>query len=161
MFWNYVHIMKGFPCGPSGKEPICQWGDIRDVGLIPGLWRSLGGGNGNPLQYSCLENPMDRGTVVLEKKLESPLDFKETQPFNPKGNQSWIFIGRTHAEAETPILWPHDVKNWLIGKEMLGKIEGRRRWDGWIASPTQWTWVWASSGRWWRTGKPGVLQSMW
>ena len=55
-------------------------------------------------------------TVVLEKTLESPLDCKEIQPVYPKGNQSWIFIGRTDAEAENPILWPPDVKNWLIGK---------------------------------------------
>ena len=56
-------------------------------------------------------------TVVLEKTLESPLDCKEIQPVNPKGNQSWIFIGRTDAEAETPLLWPLDVKNWLIWKD--------------------------------------------
>ena len=55
-------------------------------------------------------------TVVLEKTLESPLDSKEIQPVHPKGNQSWIFIGRTDAEAETPILWPPDAKNWLILK---------------------------------------------
>ena len=66
--------------------------------------------------------------VVLEKTLESPLDCKEIQPVHPKGNQSWIFIGRTDAKAETPILWLPDEKNWLIGKTlMLGKIEGRRR----------------------------------
>ena len=56
-------------------------------------------------------------TVVLEKTLESPLDCKEIQPVNPKRNQSWIFIGRTDAEAETPILWPPDLGNWLIGKD--------------------------------------------
>ena len=56
-------------------------------------------------------------TVVLEKILESPLDCKEIKLVNPKGNQSWIFIGRTEAEAETPILWPPDAKNWLIGKD--------------------------------------------
>ena len=55
-------------------------------------------------------------TVVL-KTLESPLDCKEIQPVNPKGNQSWIFIGRTNVEAETPILWPPDMKNWLLGKD--------------------------------------------
>ena len=66
--------------------------------------------------------------MVLEKTLESHLDCKEIQPAHPKGNQSRIFTGRTDAEAETPILWPPDVKNWLIGKTlMLGKIEGRRR----------------------------------
>ena len=56
-------------------------------------------------------------TVVLEKTLESPLDCKEIQPVNPERNQSWIFIGKTHAEAETPILWPPDTKNWPIGKD--------------------------------------------
>ena len=67
-------------------------------------------------------------TVVLEKALESPLDCKEIQPVSPKENQSWIFIGRTDVEAETPILWPPDAKNGLIGKTlMLGKIEGWRR----------------------------------
>ena len=55
--------------------------------------------------------------VVLENNLDSPLDNKEIQPDNPKGNQSWTFIGRTDAEAETPILWPPDVKIWLIGKD--------------------------------------------
>ena len=56
-------------------------------------------------------------TVVLENNLESPLDCKEIQPVHPKGNQSWIFIGRTDAEAETPILWPSDAENWLIWKD--------------------------------------------
>jgi len=56
-------------------------------------------------------------TVVLEKTLESPLDYKDIKPVNPKGNQPWIFIGKTDAEAETPILWPPDAKNWLIGKD--------------------------------------------
>ena len=67
-------------------------------------------------------------TVVLKKTLESPWDCKEIQPVHPKGDQSWVFTGRTDAEAETPILWPPDVKNWLILKTlMLGKIKGRRR----------------------------------
>ena len=56
-------------------------------------------------------------TVVLEKTVDSPLDCKEIQPIHPKGNQSWLFIERTDAEAETPILWPPDVKNWLIWKD--------------------------------------------
>ena len=56
-------------------------------------------------------------TVVLEKTLESPLDCKEVQPVHPKGDQSWVFIGRTDVEAETPILWPPDAKSWLIGKD--------------------------------------------
>ena len=67
-------------------------------------------------------------TVVLEKTLESPLDSKEIKPVHPKGNQSWIYIGRADGEAEAPMLWPPDAKNWLIRKTlMLGKIEGGRR----------------------------------
>ena len=73
-------------------------------------------------------------TVVLEKTLESPLDCKESKPIHPKGNQSWIFIGRTDSEAEAPVLWSPDVKSWLIGKcwerwKAKGK-GGCRRWDG-------------------------------
>ena len=97
-------------------------------------------------------------TVVLEKTLESPLDCKEIQPVYPKGNQSWIFIERTDAEAETPILWPPDSKNWLTGKDP--DAGDNRVWDGWMASSTEWTWVWVNSGSWWWTGRPGVLQSM-
>ena len=105
-------------------------------------------------------------TVVLEKTLERPLDCKEIQPVHLKGNQSWLFIGRTDAEAETPILWLPDARNWLIEKrqscwERLMAGEGDDRgWDGWIPSLTQWTWVWVNSGRWQWTGRPVVLQSM-
>ena len=69
-------------------------------------------------------------TVALEKTLESPLDCREIQSVHPKGDQSWVFIGRTDAEAETPILWPPHAKSWLIGKDPNGKIGGRRR-RGW------------------------------
>ena len=65
-------------------------------------------------------------TVVLEKTLESPLDCKEIKPVHPKGNQSWIFIGRTDAEAETPILWPPDAKNWLTGKDADAEKDWRQ-----------------------------------
>ena len=102
-------------------------------------------------------------TVVLEKTLESPLDCKEIQPVHPKGNQRWIFTGRTDAEAKAPnfghLMWRTDSPEKTL---MLGKTDGgkRRGWDGWIASLIQWTWTWANSERWWRTGKPSVLQSM-
>ena len=69
-------------------------------------------------------------TVVLAKTLESPLDFKEIQPVHPKGNQSWIFIERTNAEAETPILWLPDVKNWLIGRDPDARKDWRREKKG-------------------------------
>ena len=105
-------------------------------------------------------------TVVLEKTLESPLESREIQPVHPQGNQSWIFIGRTDVEAETPILWPPDAKNWHLKRPWCWKWlkaggEGDDRgWDGWMASPTQWTWVWVNSRSWWWTGRPYVLQSM-
>ena len=105
-------------------------------------------------------------TVVLVKTLESLMDCKEIQPIHPKGNQSWIFIGRTDAEAETPIhpAWCEELTHWKrpwCWERLKARGEGDDRgWDGWMASPTQWTWIWASSGRWWWTGKPCVLQSM-
>ena len=86
--------------------------------------------------------------VVLEKTLESPLDCKEIQPFHPKGNEPWIIIGRTDAEA--PILWSPHGKNWLTGKDpdagrlRVGGEGDDRGWDGWMASLTQWTWVWVT-----------------
>ena len=194
---------------------------MRKRKTIPRSGRSPGGGNGNLLQYSCLENPMDRWawqgtvckvtqsqtrlkwlgsssssqgygfssshvgmweldykkswvpknwcfwTVVLEKTLESPLDYKEIQPVYPKGDQSSIFTERTDAEtwnSNTLATWRKELTH-CKKTLMLGKIAGRRRrddrgWDGWMASPTQWTRVWASSGSWWWSGKPGVLQSM-
>ena len=105
-------------------------------------------------------------TVVLEKTLESPSHSKEIQPVYPKGNQSWIFIGRTDAEAETPILWLPDAKNWLTGKDWCwdrlnaGGEGDDKGWTSWMSSPTRWTWVWVNSGSWWWTGRPGVLQLM-
>ena len=89
-------------------------------------------------------------TVVLVKTFDSPLDCKEIQLVNPKGNQPWIFIGRTDVEA--PILWPPDVKNrlmektWCWERSKAGGEGDDRGWDGWMVSPTWWTWVWASSG---------------
>ena len=83
-------------------------------------------------------------TVVLEKTLESPLDCKEIQPVHSEEDQSWVFIGRTDAEAEMPILWPPDMKSRFTGKDpgwqKLGARgeAGNRGWDGWMASPTQW-----------------------
>ena len=98
------------------------------------------------------------------RRLLSPLDSKEIQPVHPKGDQSWVFIGRTDAQTETPILWLPHAKSWLTGidSDLLGAGgEGDDRgWDGWMASPTRWTWVWVKSGSWWCTGRPGVLRFM-
>ena len=101
--------------GPSSQSYgfsssyVCMWELDHKEGLTPKNW--------------CF------WTVMLEKTLESSLDWKEIKPVNPKGNQPWIFIGRTDAEAEAPILWPPDVKSQLFGKKllMLGKTEGRTR----------------------------------
>ena len=106
-------------------------------------------------------------TVVLVKTLESPLDCKEIQPVHPKGNPSWMFIGRTDAEAETPILWPPDAKNWLIGKDPDAGKDWRQEEKGMTEDEMvgwhhrlnrHWVWVCSRSWRW--TGKPGMLQSM-
>ena len=95
-------------------------------------------------------------TVVLEKTLESPLDCKEIQPVHPKGNQSWIFIRRTDAEAETPNTWvtwcgelTHLKRPWCWERLKVGGEWDDRGWDGWTASLSWWAWVWASSGSWW------------
>ena len=102
--------------------------------------------------------------VVLEKTLESPLDCKEIQLVHPKGNQSWIFTGRTDAEAQAPILWPPDVQSWLIRKDPdPGKDWGQEEKGMTEDDMIDWLngiWIWASFGRWWSTEKPGVLQSM-
>ena len=105
--------------------------------------------------------------VVLEKTLESPLDYKEIQPVHPKGDQSWVFTGRIDAEAKTLntlATWCEELTHWKrpwcweISK--AGGEGDDRGWDGWMASPTQWTWVWVDSGSWWWSGRPGVLWSM-
>ena len=105
-------------------------------------------------------------TVVLEKTLESPLDCKEIKPGNPKGNQPWIVTKRTDLKLKLQyfghLKWSTDSLEKTL---MLGKIEGRRRRGQqrirWLDGITDsWTWLWANSGRWWWTGKPGMLQSM-
>ena len=110
-----VHIVKAmFLCGH-----VLMWELDYKEGRVPKKW--------------CF------WTVVLEKTLESPLDCKEIQPVRPNGDQSWVFIGRTDVEAETPILWPPDAKSWLIGKDSdVGKDWGQEEkgttedeMDGW------------------------------
>ena len=101
----------------------------------------------------------------LEKTLQSPSDCKEIQPVHPKGDQSWMFTGKTDAETEAPVLWPPDElthwkRPWCWERLRAGGEGDNRGWDGWMASPTWWIWIWARSGRWWGTGKPGVLPSM-
>ena len=99
-------------------------------------------------------------TVAQEKTLEGLLNSKEVKLVNPKGNQPWISIGRTDPEAETPIIWPPDVKSWLTGKDPDASKDWGHSEEGTtedeMASPTQWTWVWAISRRWCRTENPGV-----
>ena len=100
------------------------------------------------------------------RRLVSPLDYKEIQPVNPKLNQSWKFIGRSDAEAWSSKTWTtwceeliHWKTPWCWERLKAGGEGDNRGWDGQMASPIWWTWVWASSGRWWWTGKPGVQQS--
>ena len=101
----------------------------------------------------------------LEKTLESPLDCTEIQAIHSKGDQYWVFTGRTDVATETPILWPpHAKTHWKRpwcweGLGAGGEVDDRG-WDGWMASLTLWTWVWVNSGSWWWTGRPGVLRFM-
>ena len=115
---------------------------------------------------SCVLKNWCFWTVVLEKSLESSLECKEIKPVNPKRNQSWIFIGRTDAGTETPMLWPSDARNWLSGKEPdagqdwrqgeKGKTE-----DEWLDGITDSMDMSLSKLQsWWWTGRPDVLQSM-
>ena len=99
------------------------------------------------------------------RRLESPLDCKEIKPVHPKGDQSWLFIGRTDAESSNTLAtWCkkliHLKRLWCWERLKAGGGGDDRGWDGWIVSPTQWTGVWESFRSWWWTGKPGVLQSM-
>ena len=99
-------------------------------------------------------------TVVLEKTLESPLDCKEIQPVHPKGDQSWVFIGRIDVEAETPVLWPPDGKSWLTGKDP----DAGKDWRQEKKSTTEdemvgWTWIWVNSGSWWCHQQSHLLSS--
>ena len=95
-------------------------------------------------------------TVVLEKTLESPLNCKEMQPVHPIGDKSWVFIGRTDVEAETPIYFGHLMwradsfkRPWCWERLRAGGEGDDKDWDGWMARLTQWTWVCVDSGSWW------------
>ena len=140
---TYVHLVKAMVF----FQESCM--DMR-----VGLWRKL-----------SAKELMLLNCGVGEDSWES-LDCKEIQPVHSEGDQPWDFFGRNDAKSETPVLWPPHVKSWLIGKdwcwEGLGaRGEGDDRgWDGWMASPTRWTWVWVNSKSWWWTGKPGVLWFM-
>ena len=123
----------GYPLQYSGPENsmdcivhglATSWTQLSDFHFHVWMWE-LDHEEGSVPKNWCFQ------VVVLEKTLESFLDCKEIKLVNLKGNQPWTFIGRTDAETEVPILWPHDAKSRLIGKDlMLGKIEGKRRW-GW------------------------------
>ena len=100
-------------------------------------------------------------TVVLEKTLESPLDCKEIQPVHPKYSLEGLMWSWS---SNTLVTWCEELTYWKRSwcwKRLKAGGEGDNRvWDGWMASPTWWTWAWASSRSWWWTGKPGMLQSM-
>ena len=166
MIW-YAHLFQNFPvyCDPHSQR----------------LWHSSKGLSSQSYGFSSshvwlweLDHRESRAsknwcfwTVVLEKTIESPLDCKEVQPVHPKGDQSWVFIGRTDFEAATPVLWPPDAKSWLIWKDpCAGKDWGQEE-KGMTEDETV-GWhhqlnghgLWVDSGSWWWTGRPGMLQFM-
>ena len=119
-----------------------------------------------PWRRLNIEELMLLNCGVGEDSWESLLDCKETKPVRTKGNQSWLFIGRADAEAEssnTLAAWCegliHWKRPWCWERLKAGGEGDDREWDGWIASPTRRTWVWASSGNWCWRGKPGMLHS--
>ena len=104
-------------------------------------------------------------TMVLQKTPESPLDCKEIQPVHPKGDQPWVFFGRNDAKAETTLATSceeltHWKRLWCWEGLGAGGKGDDRGWDGWMASPTRWMWVWVNSGSWWWTGRLGMLWFM-
>ena len=132
---NTDHTKSWRGCEGTGTHGTIAW----KFKCIPMLLKNLN------IPLSCL-------WIVLLKTWES-LGLQGDPTINPKGNQSWIFIGRTDAETETPILWLPDAKNWLIRKKpwcwerlKAGGEGDDRGWDGWRASLIRWTWIWASSG---------------
>ena len=110
---------------------------------------------------SPLSGPLSHGSSY---SLEPWKCHTPREVFPDPSDQSWVFIGRTDVEAETPVLWPPDAKSWLIGKDSdAGKDWGQEEkgtTEDEMASLTQWIWVWVNSGSWWWTGRPGVLQFM-
>ena len=136
-----VHLVKGF-----SSSHAWMWDLEHKEGWAPKNW--------------CFSN------VVLEKTLERPLDSKDTKPINPEGNQLWIFILRTDAEANWSSILVHQMRRadslerlWCWERLRAGEEAGNREWDVWMASLTQWMWVWANSGRECMTGKPGMLHT--
>ena len=99
---------------------------------------------------------------MLEKTLESPLDCKEIEPVNPKGNQSWVIHWKDWRQYFGHLMGRTDsfIRLWCWERLRAGGEGDDRGWNGWMASPTRWTWVWVGSRSWWWTGKPVVLQSM-
>ena len=112
------------------------------------------------LKYWCI------WTMVLENTLESPWNFREIQPVHPKRNQSWILIVKNSWSwnSSTVATWykelTHLQKPWCWERLKVGGEGDDTGWDGWMASPTQWTWIWINSGNWWWKGRSGMLQSM-
>ena len=172
------------PSHADGRYSLCMyWVSLAQADTLKGCCASrvplLGPMNApHPPVVLCLDALMVTCTPWLLCSLMSPLpldSYQETQfpkhlhlhfhPFSIQGNQPCIFIGRTDAEAEAPKLasWCEEPtpwkRPWCWERLRGGGEEGNRGWDGWMASSAQRTWVWANLGRWWRTGKPGMLRS--
>ena len=133
-----IWATRGFPGGSSGKDPTCQWGDVRDMGSVPGLGRSPGGGHGNPLQYSCLENPMDRGvwqaaahSVTKSDMTEHTHTHTHTHTHSSLFSQSlakvWAFIHYGRFQRLVEVLRLVNIMNliWIICFDFLLNHQSR------------------------------------
>ena len=163
-------VFLGFPCGSPGKESACNMGDL---GSILGLGRYPGEGKGYPLQYPGLRNSMGcvvQGIAKSQTRL-SDLHSLYYKPINLKGNQTWILIGRTDAEAEFPVLWPLDAKSRLSGKDPEAGKDWRQKkkrvtedkmvgWHHRLSGSKLGQTLGGGEGSLRISGKPGTLQSM-
>ena len=165
-----VSLFGGFHCPPVNGYSTASW----DFGVFAREDEHTSFYT-NILNQSISLGELSLQSWVLEiylpiyaiiKTLKTPMDCKVIQPVHFKGDQSWVFFGRNDAEAETPVLWPlqaeltHWKRLWCWEGLGAGGEGDDRGWDGWMASPTRWMWVWVNSRSWWWTGRPGVLRFM-
>ena len=153
-------VFLGYSGGSVGKESICNAGDL---GSIPGLGISPGEGHGNPFQYSCLENPHgQRSLAGYRPWTHNELDMTKQLRRSVLGVhwKDWCWGWNSNTLATSCEELTHWKRLWFWEGLGAGGEGDDRGWDGWMASPTLWTWVWVNSRSWCWTGRPGMLRFM-